>query len=278
MKVNLRNKFLIPTVLLVIMGTGVSTSASSISPVSRMNFVTLMITLVVTVILALGMWLLTGHLILKPISKVREGLKDIAESEGDLTRRLTVNDEDEVGELSKWFNTFMEKLQRIILDIGENADSLNASSVELSKLSGNMSRGAEGMTTNSNTVANAAGQMSSNISSVAAAMEEASTNMNLVASAAEEMTATINEIAQNSEKARSITGEAVSQASGGIREVSEKMTHSSTVATEIAKDIGEVNRSSGEMSNSSSQMEMSANELSQLAAGLNGLVGKFKVN
>ncbi|MCP4116064.1 MAG: methyl-accepting chemotaxis protein [Desulfobacteraceae bacterium] len=153
-----------------------------------------------------------ANTILRPVSITSAMLKDIAQGEGDLTKRIRIKNKDEVGELSDWFNQFIDKLQKIIGDIAGNATTLDHSSSALSGLSEEMSMGADTMAEKTNMVATAAEEMSSGMSSVAAASEEASTNVNLVAAATEEMTSTINEIAQNSEKARSVTMEMVSQA------------------------------------------------------------------
>lgn len=201
------------------------------APVKKIGLISVSIAGAVLLLLAVGMWLMTGFMVINPIAKVVAGLKDIAEGEGDLTKKLHQKSEDEVGELAKWFNTFMEKLRAIIKEIGGNADSMTSSSVDLSNLSSSMSEGADVMSAKSNTVASAAEEMSANINSVAAAMEQASTNMNLVATAAEEMTSTINEIAQNSENARTITGNAVAQAS----DASQKIDELGRAAQEISK-------------------------------------------
>jgi methyl-accepting chemotaxis protein len=201
------------------------------APVKKIRTTSLVMAVVVALLIGVGMWFLAGFTIVKPISEVVEGLKDIAEGEGDLTKTLNITSDDEVGELSKWFNTFMEKLRAIITEISGNADSMTSASVDLSKLSGNLSEGADLTSAKSNTVATAAEEMSSNINSVAAATEEASTNMNLVATAAEEMTSTINEIAQNSEHARTITGDAVQQAN----DASQKIDELGRAAQEISK-------------------------------------------
>ena len=124
-------------------------------------------------------------------------VKDIAEGEGDLTARIEISSKDEIGALAASFNRFIEKLQLMVKDIAGNAETLNASSGNLSGLSGHMSTGAQGMYEKSNTVAAAAEQMSANINSVAAAMEQASTNVSMVASSAEQMSATIHEIVNN---------------------------------------------------------------------------------
>ncbi len=231
----------------VVVGISTDEVFSSVAGMRNINFI---LGLVITVLTAICIWFLCGKLILKPIAKVKEGLKDIAQGEGDLTTRLDVPGEDEVGELSKWFNTFMEKLQRIVSDIGQNAETLNASSGELSSLSGTMSQGADIMSSKSNTVASSADEMSGNINSVAAAMEQASTNMNLVASAAEEMTATINEIAQNSEKSRTITGAAVTQSDDASKKIDE-LGHA-------AQEIGKVTETITEISEQTNLLALNA--------------------
>ena len=50
----------------------------------------------------------------EPLGLVVERIKDVAQGEGDLTKRIEVQNDDELGELSRWFNTFMDKLQDII--------------------------------------------------------------------------------------------------------------------------------------------------------------------
>jgi methyl-accepting chemotaxis protein len=169
----------------------------------------------------------------RPIVTASEMLKDIAQGEGDLTRRLEVTSADEVGEMAKWFNVFVENVQRIIGSVAENARRVNDSSAELNAISDQMSAGAGQTSDKSNTVAAASEEMSTNMNSVAAAMEEAATNVGMVATATEEMTATIKEIAQNTEKARGITGDAVSQAGNASSQVAEL----GTAAQEIGKVI-----------------------------------------
>ncbi len=170
--------------------------------------VTLVAGLIVAVIV-----LFAARSIVRPINAAVAGLKDIAQGEGDLTMRLQVNSRDEVGELAKWFNTFIEKLQGIIKDISGGVETLSASSTELSAISEQMTQGITNVSDKSNTVSAAAEEMSTNMNNVAAAMEQSATNTNMVATAAEEMSATIGEIAQNAERARSISDEAAHKAS-----------------------------------------------------------------
>ena len=183
----------------------------------------------ITAILFVGY--IISRTIIKPVNEVSIKINEIAEGEGDLTSRLEIRSNDEVGDLSRSFNTFIGKLQAMIKNISDNAENLNTSSIDLSDISSQMSLGADHMSKKSSGVAVASDQMSSNMDSVAAAIEQASTNINMVASAAEEMTATINEIAHNSEKARNITMDAVTQA----KSTSERVEELGQAALEISK-------------------------------------------
>jgi methyl-accepting chemotaxis protein len=199
------------------------------------------------VILAIGIltgivmaWVISRN-ITRPVNDAVAGLRDIAEGEGDLTKRLEIHSRDEVGELATWFNTFLDKLQAIIKEITDKAKQLGASSDSLSSLSTQMSSGADNMSVKSDTVASAAEVMSVSVQSVAAAMEQASTNVNMVAAATEEMTSTVNEIAEQSEKGRSIANDAVSKANNTSVKVNELGEAAKAInqVTEVITEISE---------------------------------------
>ena len=162
---------------------------------------------------------LIANSIVKPINNVVHGLRDVAEGEGDLTKRLDIKTKGEVGELARWFNVFVEKIQQVISELAQNAGELSASSVTLADISTEMAKGAQETSSKAKAVADNAGEMSSNIRSVSAATEETATNMSTVASAAEEMTATINEISRNTGNARKVTDEAVSQVARASKQI-----------------------------------------------------------
>ncbi len=187
--------------------------------------------IVVVVVLNFTIVFCLKVLVISPIKRVIEGLKDMAEGEGDLTRRLKIKNMDEIGMLASWFNMFVEKLQTIIKDVIGTAETLGVSANELTTLSATMKTGAGELSKNSNNVTTATSQMSGNMNSISAAMEEASANVNMVASAAEEMTSTINEIAENSSRARNVSEKAVSQ----VSDATEKVSSLGKAALEINK-------------------------------------------
>lgn len=74
----------------------------------------------------------------RSIDRVIDRLRDIAQENGDLTVRLRTGQHDEIGDLVKWFNTFMDKLQTVIQQIVEAAPPLANLATDVKNLSGDM--------------------------------------------------------------------------------------------------------------------------------------------
>lgn len=205
-------------------------------------------TIVFMVFIGLAVWI-SGTLTL-PIITATKMLKDIAHGEGDLTKRIDVTSHDEVGELAKWFNLFIENLRKIIVDVSKSTSSVNQASDELLIIANELATTSKHTAEKSTTVSAAAEETGVNISSVATSSEEATLNINIVATAAEEMTATINEIAKNSEKARSISESAVTKSGNA----SKKMD----VLGNAAKDISKVTETINEISEQTNLLALNA--------------------
>lgn len=167
--------------------------------------------------------------------------RDVAEGEGDLTKRIAVHSKDELGELGTLFNLFLGNQQEMIKKIAGNSLAVNDSADSLTALSGQMSEKARDTSMVANNVAAGAEEMATNLHAVAAAMEQSTTNTAMVASAAEEMTATINEISTNAERASAITGEAVQQAHKATQRMAELGVAAAAIGkvTETINDISD---------------------------------------
>lgn len=85
----------------------------------------------IAIILGVIISLLLSRGITRPIVKVVDLVKDIAEGEGDLTKRLNIDTQDEIGELAKWFDTFVGKLHEIIYAIKSSTRELTAAVTEI---------------------------------------------------------------------------------------------------------------------------------------------------
>lgn len=83
-----------------------------------------------------------ARFVTRPLLNTLSMIRDIAEGEGDLTKRLDVTSKDEVGELARWFNVFVGNLQDMVSHIAGNAKTLNESSNDLLGLSDLLTRGA----------------------------------------------------------------------------------------------------------------------------------------
>ena len=90
---------------------------------SRAKWEVLALMLVFASLLMAGEYFLVAMLVVRPINRVVNRMHDIAAGQGDLTRRLEIHSHDEVGELARWFNTFMDKLQSVIAKVGANTAS-----------------------------------------------------------------------------------------------------------------------------------------------------------
>lgn len=150
--------------------------------------------------------------VIQPINIVTNNMEDIATGEGDLTKRISIKNQDEIGDLVSWFNTFIENLQDIIKQLANNSTNVEGSSQRLAEISTELITGTKDTSERTTNVTDSAKTMSDNLNSVAVAMEESSTNINMVAAAADEMSSTINEISQNAENARNVSANAVTYA------------------------------------------------------------------
>ncbi|WDP90340.1 MAG: methyl-accepting chemotaxis protein [Desulfobacter sp.] len=201
----------------------------------------IIIGLAAVIILFSVVFYISHALVTRPLNRVIHGLKDIAQGEGDLTLRLPVNSKDEIGELSGWFNTFLEKLQRIIRELAGKSADVDSASTGLLAIAEELSGNARDTTGKASTVSAAVEEMSAASLSAAATMEQAAANINMVSASADEMASTIREIAKNSETARSITENAVGQAGDTAGQMAELSTAATDIGnvTETISDISE---------------------------------------
>jgi methyl-accepting chemotaxis protein len=192
--------------------------------------------------------LLFTRSITRPLHKGVQFAKAL--SEGDLTRTLDIDQEDEIGILARAMNEMRTSLNQMFIELAQGVSVLSSSSTEMSAISSQMSSGAQQTSDKSSTVAAAAEEMSASMVSVAAASEQASTNIQMVAASAEEMGVTINEIAQSTEKGRSITSDAVEKSETASMKVDE--------LGKAARLIGEVTETIAEISSQTNLLALNA--------------------
>jgi len=82
---------------------------------------------VISIPLLLFIWLFIRNVVTRPLEKMVDGLRNIASGEGDLTQRLPVRGQDEIGQASTVFNEMMTKFGGLVRHVGESATQVAAS-------------------------------------------------------------------------------------------------------------------------------------------------------
>ena len=168
--------------------------------------------------LALVLSFVLAHAIARPLGQTVGLLRDIAEGEGDLTRRLEVRSQDELGELARWFNTFIDKLRVIVGQTRESAERATL----------------------------AAQQLSTGAEQISAAAQEQAASLEETAASMEELTGTVKQNADSARQASQLAMESRDTAERGGRVVGsavasmEEITRSSERIAEIITVIDEI--------------------------------------
>ncbi|TXT40646.1 MAG: hypothetical protein FD135_1072 [Comamonadaceae bacterium] len=84
------------------------------------------------ILLASLSWSLKS-IVLDPLNRVREALATISSGDADLTRRIEVGHDNEIGEIARHFNVFVAQLEAMIKNVHSSADALNTSCAEIAQ-------------------------------------------------------------------------------------------------------------------------------------------------
>ncbi|CAK13810.1 methyl-accepting chemotaxis protein [Pseudomonas entomophila] len=162
-------------------------------------------------IAALGLlviWLL-AHGIARPLKQMVAMLDDIAQGEGDLTRRLQSDRADELGAIAKGFNTFLAKLQTMISQVVSSVQKVSDSSEHTADIAIRTNQG----------------------------VHKQMAEIDQVATAVHEMTATAQDVARNATQAAQAASDADRAANEGL-DIVRGTSHSiSALATEIGRAV-----------------------------------------
>lgn len=200
------------------------------------------------------------NLLLQPIKTTSLMLKDISEGDGDLTKRLTINSNDEMGELATYFNKFIDKIHQIVIIILQNSNSLHDKSINLSEISNSLVRDAKEMNMKSQLVSASTEQISSNANVIASAAEESSTSVATVATATEELSATINHVATSSE----LTSQSVTST---VKDINKLESNIMNAGQSVNKLVGEIHG----IASAIEQMHATLEEISKNTQNASGI-------
>jgi methyl-accepting chemotaxis protein len=184
-------------------------SADVFAAISDMTRFTILIAAVMIVVTAVIIWFVSGNIASK-IVVVGLKMKDIAQGEGDLTSRIIVSSNDEIGEMGGYFNQTLEKIQNLVKsiknqtvvlsDIGnELASNMTETAAAINEITSNI-QGIKGQVVNQSasvTETNATmEQITLNLDKLNGLVEKQTANVSQSSSAVEEMLANIQSVTQ----------------------------------------------------------------------------------
>lgn len=196
-----------------------------IEDTSSKNSLIVTLLAVVMVFISMLMAFFITTIVSKPLKELSMTFKDIAEGEGDLRRRLNADRTDEIGEVSKGFNIFVDRLAGVLGKVVEMTQRVGFSAMQLSATAEEISKGTQNQ------------------------------NMQVtqVASAIEEMGATVVEVAKNASQAAEFAkrasemaingGNIVERTVEGMRDIAKSVEESAGTIEELGKSsdqIGEI--------------------------------------
>lgn len=160
--------------------------------------------------------------LLKGLFGLRDALTEISSGQGDLTRKLLADSNDEIGQTAKAFNRFIDSLRGMFIEVRENASSLNA--------------GIDSLNSVTRSIASESERQAETLSSTAATIEE--------------ITVSINHIADNAkqaEKTAAQTGETSQHSAAAVHELAKGIEKISNEVGHLASTLGSLGERSGEM-------------------------------
>ena len=181
------------------------------------NFNTLMVTVSIITLAIAALVTFVSYLLIQksliPLEKMGKQLQELSSGNGDLTARLDVFNNDEIGKAAKSFNQFASKLQIVIKELTQVSTEISNSSIA-----------SEQLTTESQTkIINQLDQVS------------------LVATAIEEMSAATHEIAAEAERTSQIVNECSNSANEGIKVVALTKQSINQLNEDIVETEGNIN-------------------------------------
>jgi methyl-accepting chemotaxis protein len=90
-----------------------------------------MIMLVFAIASCVAAWWIVQFKVVLPLHLLASTMQNIAEGEGDLTQRITVIGRDEIDEVGSWFNVFIERIETIVSQVSDHAQTLGSAATEL---------------------------------------------------------------------------------------------------------------------------------------------------
>ncbi|CAM2005389.1 methyl-accepting chemotaxis protein [Acanthopleuribacter pedis] len=194
-----------------------------------------MIAISIAAVLAM-LWL--AHSISSPLKQLQRAFSNFLET-GNLNQKITIEQGDEIGELARHFNEFIDKLAGIIHNVKENSQVLLESSRHLSLAADKMGDNTQIASQQVNGISSLVTEMNMHMEQAQLGTEDVSENTTTLTSSMEKMTEAMNQINRITEQAAKISSEAMSKLETANEQIAQ-LENTSTQVTRIVSTIEQI--------------------------------------
>lgn len=196
--------------------------------VSKHAFLVQVVLFLISLISLVFLNYLLYHRIRTPIARTVDVVNMMAQ--GDLTERILIKRDDELGKLGSSINNTSTDLKNLVMRIHMESTSVSSIANTLYTLVGSIQEQYQEMSSRADGVSGSSDILLQSMNTMAAASEEFSSTVGSVASAMEQLNASVNEIAQNCVTEAQVANEA-----------HEKVQGTKVVMDELGSAAGEIN-------------------------------------
>jgi methyl-accepting chemotaxis protein len=202
--------------------------AGEASSEGQSSSVTILLITAVAILISIGLFAVFLKMIISSISALRDQLDNIAQGEGDLTQRIPVEMDDDLGKLAKSFNLVLENLQSMIGSIQQLTRELGTGATDLARAAKDNNDGVTRQTD----------------------------SISMVATAINEMQSAIEEVAGNASRAAEITRDAEEKGKNGARIIRNSSEQVHRLAAQISKAVEVIRKLSDDSDNITSVLDV----------------------
>ncbi|EKT4480612.1 methyl-accepting chemotaxis protein [Pseudomonas putida] len=129
---------------------------------------------VVAVVIIIGLLGLLISVLMQPLHTMTRAMEDIAEGEGDLTKRLRIHNHDEFGILGTAFNRFVERIHSSIAEVSSATEQVNEVALRVISASNSSMTNSDEQSNRTNSVAAAINELGAAAQEIAGNAAQAS--------------------------------------------------------------------------------------------------------
>ncbi|MEX5506992.1 methyl-accepting chemotaxis protein [Pseudomonas putida] len=129
---------------------------------------------VVAVVIIIGLLGLLISVLMQPLHTMTRAMEDIAEGEGDLTKRLRIHNHDEFGILGTAFNRFVERIHSSISEVSSATEQVNEVALRVISASNSSMTNSDEQSNRTNSVAAAINELGAAAQEIAGNAAQAS--------------------------------------------------------------------------------------------------------